>query len=217
MIECWHPLASITYLCDLAGPEPRLQATFGNLSLLTHDGSHLAAGNQLSGLAPLFAFIANPAERPKIQLFDLGTMQPKDVCQLSRLDGGLAPLAFAPDDRTLAVHCSHVFPPGKEWYKPVFEPDRAVHVYDIASGRRLARLPGRDAIFTPDGLALIAPGDGAVRVYGYPVRTPLLAIILWAMPPTAVVILLSWLSRAPSIWKRWRQPPSPRLQRAPAP
>lgn len=222
------PLGNLAHLCDMSGPEPRLQASFADVPLLTHDGTRLGMNNRPSGALSLFASIARPGEnpakeRPKVQLVDLATMQRRDLIELSGVDGFLTPLAFAPDDRSLAVHCLQL-PSQERVYKPLLmfllEPDRAVHLYDIDSGRRLARLPGAEARFTPDGRTLITselkspartdgvaalPSSmaGGVWVYDSPHRLPVLAILASAAGATAAVTLLLWVCRA---WRSRRQP-----------
>ena len=165
--------------------------------LLTHDGTHLAF---VSGGLEHFG------ENPKpygILLLDLADFKEREVRRSSWWDNLYmrpTPLAFAPDDRALAVKVLYrLF--GSRWYDPVLkwllEPDRPVHLYDVGSGRCLARLLGDDAIFTPDGKAVIIygqdvqpflaaddkpvfpTGDLLIRAYDYPVRTPVLAILSW--------------------------------------
>ena len=228
LIESPSHLMSMSHLCDLSGPQPRVQQSFSSLAVPTSDGSRLAVDNNLAGFGAIFAMIARPGqavekEPPTIRLVNLDTLDTRRLCSLSWLDGSLDPIAFSADDSDLVVGChySFMFPFRKDWYKPVLsyvlEPQCSLHLYDVASGRRQARLLGSKAQFTTDGTALVTfeiespkaasidgsqimkePGPppdlaGFIRVYDYPLRTPWLAILAWTLLPTAATVFLIWL------------------------
>jgi hypothetical protein len=161
-----------------------------------------------------------PGERvepSRVLLLDLLDLnKATELDRASRLqDCYLVPLAFSPDDRTLAVRVDYwIF--GDQWYKPIvkwlLDADRPVHLLDVSSGWCLARLPGTsgtDVIFTldgktavtgiwnfrpltasQDGKPILPPGDFPIRVYDYPMRVPVPAILMWAMLPTAAAAIL---------------------------
>jgi WD40 repeat protein len=231
-------LLSIAHLCELAEPDPRLQQSFGSMPVLTADHQAMAVDNGLSGAGGLFALMTRPGQQQvnepsTITLIKFDDLQPRALCAQTGLAGNLYPVTFSPDSRSLAVACYYTFtmPFRNDWYKPVLayllEPERALQIYDVASGRRLARLLGTDARFTPDGSALVtyeieAPNDpaasqkqsigtvqsGHVRVYDYPLRTPWVAILGWALIPALVVFVLRRL------WQGWRQSRAARLSAA---
>lgn len=217
LIEAYDRLMSFTYLCEMSGAEFRLQESFGTLPLMTHDAKRMVVSNQLSGAGALFGMIAAPGEnrkeqRPGLSMLDLATLQKRDVCTFSWLDGIVMPAALSSDDSAVALTCHYQFLFTDRWYKPILtlllEPERQLHVYAVSSGWCLARLPGTEARFTSDGNTLITfenqspilnslPG-GIIRIYDYPFNTPLLSILVWALLPTIVFVLLV------AGWRAWR-------------
>jgi hypothetical protein len=215
------------YLCDLAGPGIRMQKVFlMSPPLLSHGGTHLATAPSTLGSGPLGLKMPGDVIEPSRVLL-LDVTDPKaesEVCRPSPLESGLLnPLAFSPDDRLLAVNV-HYWLVGEQWYKPavqwLLDPQNAVHVYDVASRRCIARLPGvigTQVIFapgsqsvitcvpsfhsratTPDGKPFIPTGDFPIRVYDDRLHPPVLAILSWSLVPTAAAMLLGGL------WTLWR-------------
>ena len=231
-------LLSIAHLCEFAEPEPRLQQTFASIPILTADHQAMAVNNELAGVGGLFALMAQPgqqqAKEPStIHLIRFDELRPRALCSMAWFDGSLYPVNFSQDGRSLAVACyfSFTLPFRNDWYKPVLayllEPERALQIYDVGSGRRLARLRGADARFTSDGAALVtyeieapkqpaatleegigAVRSGFVRVYDYPLRTPWLAILGWALFPVVAVVVVCRL------WQGWRKRRTARLSAA---
>jgi hypothetical protein len=168
-------------------------------------------------------------EPSRVLLLDVSNAKDeKEVCRCSSLDSGvLHPLAFSADDRYLAVNV-HYWLLGEPWYKPalkwLLDADNGVHIFEVASSRRVARLPGTpgtEVIFAPgsrslitcvpafypmatgpNGKPLIPEGDFPIRVYDDSPRPPVLAILSWSLLPTAGVILLGVLLRLARSWRR---------------
>lgn len=206
---------NIAHLFDFSGNEPRLLESFAESLIITHDGTKLALNNQAIGLFFVFTKSIMSAsgqdsvkESRKLQLLDLATRQRRDLLQPFWGDGWLIPLAFSPDDRVVVV-LDKEFYPNNRWYQPLLTmfrgPERPVHLYDVGSGTRLARLPGDLVLFSPDAKALFTLSVhfidkvATLRVYEYPLRSPVLTILGYAVVFTAIPFLLLWTCRV------WRQ------------
>jgi RNA polymerase sigma factor (sigma-70 family) len=99
-----------------------------------------------------------------LHLWDTSTWQPRGRYDLRKRYGDnytlLAP--FSPDARLFSVF-GGVSDPGK--------PGRRlpeVTVLETATAREVARLPGRDGIFCPDGTALVTAGEDTVTLWDVP-------------------------------------------------
>ncbi len=200
-------------LCDVTGPEVRERQEFQGPTLCSHDGTHLAvltAGADRLWESPKPSWIG---KRPdQILLVDLADSRGRMVYRSSGWEkNSPTPRAFAPDDRALAVYRWYgLF--GDRWYdrglKWLIDVDHPLYLCDVESGRCLARLPGEQVIFTPDSKAVIVYGpdvqptiaadgtphfphaDVVIRVYDYPMRVPVAAILMWSLLPTAATVIL---------------------------
>jgi WD40 repeat protein len=207
------------YLCDLAGLRICMQKVFlMSPPLLDHRGTHVATPTRSYGSGPFgIKMPGDVIEPPRVLLLDVSNVtDEREVCRSSSFENGfLVPLAFSPDDRTLATNV-HYWLFGDRWYTPIvkwlLDPDHPVRFFDVASGRCLARLPGMlgtDVLFTPDGKTVVTgvwafrsvavgqdgkpvlpSGEFPIRVYDYPLRAPVGAIMAWSLLPTAAAVIL---------------------------